>query len=713
MTADDLAQIWPGGAVKRGETYHAHCPAHDDQRESLTFQDGRGLVLIKCHAGGGCSFSAILDGLNRALGLSLSPGDLRHGGNGHRRAGPARRIVAVYPYHDETGRLLSEAVRFDPKGFSQRRPDGNDNYVWNLDGVRRVCYRLPELRERLAGRRESERVVYIAEGEKDVDRLWTLGLAATTNAMGAKKWQDDHTAQLIAAGAARVVILPDRDADGEAHGDLVAGSCRSAGLPACIVRLPGLPEKGDVSEYLDAGHGLGELLAEVATSGVAGPVPGGRSQEVTVPPGRGANPWAQAMPAPDFLGTTDEERETLEPRLLAAGSITECFSPRGLGKTHVAHALAVKHAKAGRRVLFLDRDNSRREVRRRLKAWGASVTPSLHVLTRDQVPPLTDRTMWQAFPFSSYDLVVIDSLDASTEGVGEKDSAKPSQAFAPLLDIAHRENGPAILVLGNTIKSAEHSRGSGIVEDRADVVYEVRDATDLRPTGTKPWWLELPAAGVGAWAERAARRKRRETYRLAFVPSKYRIGEEPEPFILELDLTGELWQLRDVSAEVVAAGEVARTDAEHTRVQQRQAAAAALREEVGRRAGADAPMLSRTDAEPFLLERGLSRKAAREVIADGEGRDWQTVIREAERGRPKALLPVSHDRPGQNSRGSESPHGERAGAASVLAEHAASGRPELALSPAAPDAAIMRPRDFGRLLTEQAPSVPADASEEL
>jgi hypothetical protein len=181
-------------------------------------------------------------------------------------------------------------------------------------------------------------------------------------------------------------------------------------------------------------------------------------------------------------------------------------------------------ARAGHAVLLLDRDNSRREIRRRLRAWGAADLEQLAVMTRDDVPPLTDAAAWRTFPFGRYALVIVDSLDASTEGVGEQDSAKPAKAIAPLLDIAHRADGPAILVLGNTIKSGSHGRGCGVVEDRADLVYEVRDATDFTPSGTKDWWTELPPAGRDTWAERASRRKQRDRYVLAFVPSKFRVG---------------------------------------------------------------------------------------------------------------------------------------------------------------------------------------------
>src|SRR5436305_289015 len=68
------------------------------------------------------------------------------------------RIVATYDYTDETGRLLYQVVRMDPKGFSQRRPNGKGGWLWNIKGVRLILYHLPELLKR------SSEVVFICEG---------------------------------------------------------------------------------------------------------------------------------------------------------------------------------------------------------------------------------------------------------------------------------------------------------------------------------------------------------------------------------------------------------------------------------------------------------------------------------------------------------------------------------------------------------------------
>ncbi len=437
---------------------------------------------------------------------------------------------------------------------------------------------------------------------------------------------------------------------------------------------------GKLPDVLESGGPHAGAVAPL----VVGPTPDHRHD--------GGSRWAAIQTASDFLSTPEAEADVLEPRVLARGSLTEFISPRGLGKTHVAHATAVRQASMGMRVLIIDRDNSRRELRRRLRGWGADGLTTLHVLGRDDAPPLTDRRAWSEFP-SNYDLVVIDSLDSSTEGVGEQDSAKPSMAMAPLLDIVHKAAGPAVLVLGNTVKSGTHGRGSGVIEDRADIVFEVRDATDFRPSGTKDWWLELPSADRGSWADRATRRRKRDTYRLAFVPSKFRVGEEPEPFVLEIRLGTEPWECHDVTADIVTAGEQAVAQVAHERAERVQQATRALREEVANRAREGAALRRRQDAEPFLTDRGMSRRKARVLIAEGNGRDWR-IAGGARKGDPEVLLPLAdvdseviaagiHDGP--------EPRQMRLEENAIPAAQEASEPPELNLTDSASDAAEIEP----------------------
>lgn len=171
------------------------------------------------------------------------------------------KIVATYDYRDEAGELLLQVVRMEPKTFRQRRPDG-DGWIWSAKDVRVVPYRLPEL---LAA---PDAIVYLVEGEKDADRLASLGLVATTNVGGAGKWKLAHSEFLRGR---RVVILPDNDEAGRDHAKRANKSLRDVAAEVRIVALPDLPEKGDVSDWLDAGGSVQELVRMHSDAAPAAP----------------------------------------------------------------------------------------------------------------------------------------------------------------------------------------------------------------------------------------------------------------------------------------------------------------------------------------------------------------------------------------------------------------------------------------------------------
>lgn len=168
------------------------------------------------------------------------------------RQGNRREIVAKYNYRDENGALLFQAVRYEPKNFGQRRPVGHHKWKWNLDGVRRVLYRLPELCDA-----DTTELVFLPEGEKDVDGLLKLGLVATCNPMGAGKWQQDYNEALRGR---RVAILPDNDDSGQRHAAQVARWLHGIAAEVRIIELPDLPHKGDVSDWLARGGTKEQLL---------------------------------------------------------------------------------------------------------------------------------------------------------------------------------------------------------------------------------------------------------------------------------------------------------------------------------------------------------------------------------------------------------------------------------------------------------------------
>jgi DNA polymerase III delta prime subunit len=364
--------------------------------------------------------------------------------------------------------------------------------------------------------------------------------------------------------------------------------------------------------------------------------PSGRRKAAT------ADPWRSARDIDAYLRDGGRAPRFLVPRLLAPGCVTLLNGPRGCGKTELARFLAVELARRGKRVLYVDRDNPPWRVRLSFARWlrpREKLGDRLKVLDRNAAPHLLKKSAWQSLPAEAFDVLVVDSLDASAEGVGERDSAKPSRAMASLLDLARREKGPAVLLLNNVVKTGKYGRGSGIIEDRADIVYEVRDVTDFKPTGRKPWFQELPDAGRAAWAERAARRAGQDRLRLALVATKFRVGEEPEPWAVELNFSTRPYTCREITIELEAAAQRALHETRRAQREAEDRAAALLAEEVRRRAEEGRPLLyKRRDAEPFLCRLGLTRRQARAILNHHAGQCW--VLRPGPKG--QVLLPPSN-----------------------------------------------------------------------
>jgi putative DNA primase/helicase len=158
-------------------------------------------------------------------------------GGGNNGAG---EIVATYDYTDETGALLFQCVRFQPKDFRQRQPDGKGGWIWNIEGVRRVLYRLAEV--------IPERTVCVAEGEKDADHLRSLGFTATTNPMGAGKWRPEYAETLRGKDVVIFGDVGDEDGAGEKHTAQVIQSLPDVAGSIKHVKLP--DGFHDVSDYI-------------------------------------------------------------------------------------------------------------------------------------------------------------------------------------------------------------------------------------------------------------------------------------------------------------------------------------------------------------------------------------------------------------------------------------------------------------------------------
>jgi hypothetical protein len=420
--------------------------------------------------------------------------------------------------------------------------------------------------ERLAEARNAGFLI-IVEGESDCWTLWHHGFPALgiPGAQMAKCLQLEYLRQI-----AKLFVMREPDAGGAAF------------IQAILARHKRIDWHGEVlAVSLDGAKDPNELhkLHSAANFKVKFEAALQAAQRLDIGASSSSN-WAADTMEIFLDDSITDEPEVLYDKIIYRGTITEIFSPRGIGKTLFALFLAVSLASKGFRILLLDRDNPRRVVRERLRNWGARAELcALKVITREKCPSLTNAAAWGDFPYLDCDVVILDSFDSMAEGVGEQDSSKPSRAIAAVLDIARREGGPGVLILGNCVRTGKHSRGSGVVEDRADIVFEVRDATGFHPSGKKAWFEELPPADAASWAGRAARRKRKEVFRLAFIATKFRIGEEPEPFAIEIDTTTHPWRLSDVTNFIDEEGAAEREKQAHERTASVKAATELLKAE--------------------------------------------------------------------------------------------------------------------------------------
>jgi hypothetical protein len=255
----------PKGSIERGCKFL--CPAHEDHNASakLDYDPMNHKCLVTCYAG--CAFADVAAGARleakdffdedpslplRSTALVTRPPST-----------PAvrPRVVERYDYVDADGRLVFQVERMEPKGFRQRRPDGEGGWIYKMGDTQRVLYRLPAV---LDAAFLGERIL-IVEGEKDVHTLEGRGFVATTSPAGAGKWKPEYSEALRGA---RVAIIADDDppidrgpqqgkSPGHEHARAVAAAIADIAAEVKILRCT----KGkDITDHLDAGGKLSELV---------------------------------------------------------------------------------------------------------------------------------------------------------------------------------------------------------------------------------------------------------------------------------------------------------------------------------------------------------------------------------------------------------------------------------------------------------------------
>jgi KaiC/GvpD/RAD55 family RecA-like ATPase len=492
--------------------FMALCPAHQDRNPSLhvaTTKDGA--TLVHCFAG--CTQEAVIDALrNRGLWPEQP-----------RPSGPrteSRTVVASYDYITADGELAHQTLRLEPKSFRQRRPAPEAGlWIWGLtaneymrmapakdwlpfkesqfsewpiererktfDAATLVLYRLPDVLKAVS----NGVTVYVCEGEKDADNIAALGLAATTNAMGAGKWRAEYNDALRGAD---VVLLPHNDDPGRDHAERVAAELRGLAKRLRVLDIAQhWPECGagqDISDWLAAG-GTADKLKELA-----------KQLPDWQPSGERSTPSAAPLTAAEFLSLELPPRRMIISPWLPEKGIVMIYSPRGVGKTLLgmttAYAVAVGADFLGfkieepQRTLYIDGEMPAQAMQERLAAIigcfpkEPPTNEHFRILLSDLaefgLPDLGSPAgqAWIDACVGDAKVIIVDNVSTLVRSgkENEAESWLPMQSWA----LRHRRQGRAIILLHHAGKGGAQ-RGTSKREDVLDTVISLRRPADYSP----------------------------------------------------------------------------------------------------------------------------------------------------------------------------------------------------------------------------------------
>jgi hypothetical protein len=490
------------------------CPAHRDRNPSLhvtTTKDGA--TLVHCFAG--CTQDAVIDAL-RNRGLWSEPQPRSSGPRAESRTG---QVVASYDYVSANGELVHQTLRLEPKSFRQRRPAQETGlWIWGLtageymrvgpakdwlpfresrfsewpiererktfDAAILVLYRLPDVLKAVG----NGVTVYLCEGEKDADSLVTLGLVATTNAMGAGKWRAEYNEALRGAD---VVLLPHNDAPGRDHAERVAAELHSVTKRVRMLDIAKhWPECGagqDISDWLAAG-GTADKLKDLVEA-----LPDWQ-------PSGDHKPSAVPLTAAEFLSLELPPRKMIISPWLPEKGTVMIYSPRGVGKTLLgltsAYAIAAGAGFLGfqieeaRKVFYIDGEMPAQTMQERLAAIIGAFSKEpptnehfrilLSDLAEFGLPDLgsPEGQAWIDARIGDADVIIADNISTLVRS-GKENEAEgwlPMQSWA----LQHRRQGRAVVLLHHAGKGGAQ-RGTSKREDVLDTVISLRHPADYSP----------------------------------------------------------------------------------------------------------------------------------------------------------------------------------------------------------------------------------------
>jgi len=495
------------GALEGVERYNGYfkalCPGHLDQNTpslSVTEKED-GAVMVYCFV---CKDQEQVLRALEERGIRRSNLFYENGNGSDRNGGKkAKRrmcLTKVYDYKTPDGKVIKHhTLRFSPppdgeqhhpnclaehcnsrrkdKDFRQARPDPNDGYVYGLDGVQPILYDLGDV---MRASLDGQMVVWV-EGEKDADKgRERLGLTTTTCPMGAKHFKPHYAAYLTGA---HVVIVADNDEPGREHAEKVAGELLPFAASAKILELPDLPEKGDLTDWIDTG-GTREEFDSLVSEAPQFFLPTKESEF-------GEKEYLPVKSLREVVAESEEAPEFIVKDLLKMGELTDLS---GLAKFSGKTTLVMQMLKAVRardlflgeptkqaRILYLtEQGNNFKEA---IENAGLDLDDDGFVVVqhRDVRGEEWEKLIEMAIKHcenDDRDILVVDTFAAFTKLAGsEENNAGDIRERMEPLKKAAQSHDLAVLIVRHAGKDGK-GRGSSQFEAEVDIV-----ATLKRPEG--------------------------------------------------------------------------------------------------------------------------------------------------------------------------------------------------------------------------------------
>lgn len=404
----------------KGDRVLALCPAHDDERASLSVAEAEnGQVLMYCFAG--CKTADVVS----ALGLKMAdlfPSESKLG-----------VPVDVYTYTNELGKPLYRKIRFEKDAGKTFVIERYEDGTWQsgIGDTKRTIYRLPEV---LA----AEDYVFYVEGEKDVETLRQLGYVATT-AGGRNDWQDEYARFFQGV---HVRIIADNDRVGIAAAEEVRTGLADTAASVELFIPPGVK---DVTDHVNRGGSL-EDLVPLRDDSLFGPLD---RLSYELPPEEWLwTPWVPAGPA----------------RVLVHG-------PAGALKSLWAMWLSQKLADRGDRVAYFSTEMTKAQTVRRANRLDAAFDLYTMFTMGENLEELIRL-------FKGYSLLVVDSWSSTSGGYSSNDNDAISQLdvdfFQPLIE----GTGACLMILDNTGKDTLTDKGDKVKQTMARGASRKRDVVE-------------------------------------------------------------------------------------------------------------------------------------------------------------------------------------------------------------------------------------------